>query len=263
MLFVMADAALERGDYVAARAGHAESLALFRSIGDLRMSTSPLISLGRIACFERDFVRARALVDEALSIRRHPEFGNPWQPAVALNSLGEVGRCAGDAVGAAASFEQALSYGRELGDDMIVAWSLHNLGHLAVHSGQLSVAGLRFRESLLLRWAAGPSVNVAASLAGLAGVALRSGAVSEAALVFGAVDGMLELGHGVLPPADEQVYRDDRAATQLRLGDPPFAAALDAGRKLSFDDLDAIGTQIALGIGEANPGCGNSLPEIP
>ena len=248
MLFLMADAALERGDYETARRGHTESLELSRSLGQILFSTSPLVSLGRIACADGDFRRARALVEEALAIRRRPEFDNPWSLAIALESLGEVARCEGDPVGGKRSFEQAMGYGQMLGDDMIISWSLHNLGHVALHTGELAAAAAQFRESLLLRWQGGPSVNTAAGLAGMAGVALRDGGFAEAARLFGAVDGMLESTHTVLPPADEQVRRDDLAAVRLRLDDAAFASAFAEGRAATFEDLDAMTSAIALRV---------------
>lgn len=250
MLFVMADAALERGDYDAARRGHTDSLGRFRSIGDLQLSASPLVSLGRIACVEGDYPRARALVEEALTIRQRPELDNPWQVAMTLDSLGEIDRCEGNPAGGRRSFERALGYGRSLGDDMIISWSLHNLGHVALSSDELATAGARFGESLLLRWRWGPGANVASGLAGMAGVALRAGALTDAAHLLGAVGGMLESTHTVLPPADEQVRRDDLAGVRLGLDDLAFGSAYGQGRAAAFDDLEAISNAITLRVSD-------------
>lgn len=153
----------------------------------------------------------------------------------------------------ARSFEQALGHGRALGDDMITSWSLHNLGHVALHSGDLLAAAAQFRESLLLRWRGGPSVNVAAGLSGIAGVAMRGGALTEAARMFGAVDGMLETTHSVLPPADEQVRRSDLAALRLRLDDAAFASATLEGRAASFEELEPMSNAIELRVSGGSP----------
>jgi tetratricopeptide (TPR) repeat protein len=244
--FVASDGALQRGDYEAARKGHTESLALFRQLGDVTLSTAPLVSLGRLACIDGDYARARLLIEEALAIRRRPEFGNPWQIAVALISLGEVDRCEGDPARGAPSFEQALATGRELADDMVVGWSLHNLGHVALHSGDLSGARARFRESLVLRWRWGPGADVASGLAGLAGVALREGRLTEAVKLFGAVDNLVESTHNVLPPADELVRAADLAAARSRLDDRAFAAAFSEGRAAKFEELDKMVNAVSL-----------------
>lgn len=247
MEFILADVAQQRGDYAAARIGHTESLRLFREIGDLHWSTSPLISLGRIACAEGNYVRARAVVEEALAIRRQNDLDNHWSLAIALNSLGEVDRCEADAIGAAPLFEEALSYGRVLGDEPIISWSLHNLGHVALQANEPSTAAARFNESLVIRRRSGPGANVAAGLAGLAGVAARTGSFSEAAWLFGAVDAMLETTRMVLAPADELVRRADLATIRGRLDPDAVAAALNSGRAAAPEDVEraAQGTRAA------------------
>ena len=224
LLFNMADAALARGDYDAARSGHTEALALFRKHGHVPLSSLPLLSLGRLACIDGDYARARALVEEALAIRKRADVDNPWQTAMATISLGEVDRCEGDPARGAPLFEEALATGRGLGDDMIVAWALHNLGHVAMQSGDLGAAASRFQESLELRQRSGSSGDVAAGLAGMAGVALRTGALDEAARVFGEVDSLLASTHSVLPPADEMVRRADLA--RLRQNSPKSPSPL-------------------------------------
>jgi predicted ATPase/class 3 adenylate cyclase len=238
--FVLADVALQRGDYAAARSGHTESLALFREVGDLHWSTRPLISLGRIACVDGDYAGARALVEEAVVIRRQNEVDNHWSLAIALNSLGEIDRCEGNSIGAAPLFEEALRYGRVLGDEPLIAWSIHNLGHVALQAHALLPAAARFRESLVIRRRGGPGVNVAAGLAGLAGVAAREASLTEAAWLFGAVDAMLETADMVLVPADELVRQADLATIRARLGPDAVAAALDSGRAATPEDVERV-----------------------
>jgi tetratricopeptide (TPR) repeat protein len=249
--FILGDGALVRGDYAVARRAHAESLARFREMGDLFYASNSLLSLGRLACVDGDHETARALVEEALAIRRGREGDTRWSVALALNSLGEVERCAGDPAAGAASFDEALRYGRELGDDAVVSWSLHNLGHVALHAGDLWTAANRFRESLALRRRAGPSVNFAAELAGLAAVGVRGGAFAGAARLYGAVAAMLETAHAVLPPADDQVRQADLAAIHVALDPQAEVAAFDAGRAATSAEIDqlagAIPTTIVAG----------------
>lgn len=248
--FIVSDFALQRGDYEAARIGHTESLALFRQLGEIQLSTGPLVSLGRLACIDGDHARARSLIEEALAIRRRPEFDNPWQVSVALISLGEVDRSEGDPARGTRFFEQALTNGRDLADAMVIAWSLHNLGHVALQSGDLFEAGARFRESLVFRWRWGPGADVASGLAGLAGVALREGRLTEAVKLFGAVDNLLESTNYVLPPADELVRNADLAAARSRLDEAAFDAAFREGHAAKFEDLDALANAVSLRGGD-------------
>ena len=240
LMFVVSDGALQRGDYDTARRGHTESLALFREIGEFQLATSPLVSLGRIACIDGDYVRARALIEEALEFRRRPEIENPWQVAVALISLGEVDRCEGNPARGAQLFEQALATGRDLGDDMIVAWSLHNLGHVALQAGDHVEAASRFRESLLLRWRSGPGADIATGLAGMASVARREDLMTEALGLFGAVKQMLDSTRDVLPPADERVRSNDLAAIRSRLDGRLFEAAFREGQAATVEEVEAM-----------------------
>jgi len=101
-------------------------LALFRQLGDAAGLGGSLVALGRLACVDGEYSRARALVEEGLEIRRRPEFDNPRWVARALITLGEIDRCEGDPARGSRWFEQALATGRELSDDMIVGSSLHN-----------------------------------------------------------------------------------------------------------------------------------------
>jgi predicted ATPase/class 3 adenylate cyclase len=242
LLFFTGDAALEGGDYDAARGRLTESLGLYRQLGDFPM---PLLSLARLACLDGDYARARALVEESLAIRRRPEFDQPWMVAITLISLGEIDRCEGNPPRGTPLFEQAMAAGREMGDDMLVGWSSHNLGHVALHSGDLVMAAAHFRESLLVRWRSGPGVDVAGGLAGMAGVALRGGQLIEGVRLLGAVDGMLESKHMRLPPADELVRRADLAAMRLRLDDQAFNAAFREGHAVKFEDLEAMANAVS------------------
>jgi len=242
LLFFTGDAALERGEYEAARSRLTESLALLKQLGQFPL---PLVSLGRLACADGDYARARALIEESLALRKRPDYDSPWMVTITLISLGEVDRCEGNPARAAPLFEQALATGRELGDDdLLVGWSSHNLGHVALQAGELATAAARFRESLVRRWRAGPGVDVAGGLAGMAGVALRGGQLTEAARLFGAVDAMLESRHMALPPADEMVRRADLTATRSRLDETAFGVAYREGRSTKFEDLEAMGDAV-------------------
>ena len=240
LLSLMGDTEFRHGAYDAARGRYTESLALLRPLGELTLITYPLLGLSQLACIDGDYARGRAFVEDALTIRRQPDFGYPWSVANALIHLGEIERCAGDPARGAPAFEQALATGREVADDPLMGWSLHNLGHVALHAGDLATAAARFHESVSLRWRSGPGAEIAASLAGLAGIALREGQLTQAVRLFGAVDRMLESTHNVLRPADERVRHEDLAVIRLQLDAPAFDAAFREGQAATFEELEAM-----------------------
>ncbi|MBA2370097.1 MAG: tetratricopeptide repeat protein [Chloroflexi bacterium] len=237
--FLSGDAALKRGEYAAARRALTESLALFRQTGgNSPLHSLPLLSLGRLACAEGDFVLARRLVEEALAVRRTGE--NRWAIAIALNSLGEVDRCEGRAADAAPLFDEALREGRAIGDGPLIAWSQHNLGHVALQVRDLPTAAAHLGESLTLRRRAGRNVNLASSFAGFAGLATHADRFTEAALLFGAADAVLEAEHGVLPPADELVRALDLALVREHLDRGAFEARTAEGRTADLETVDRV-----------------------
>ena len=249
--FMVGDAALERG-YRAATTANRRSLELFRAIGDALSATLPLLSLGRLACVEGDYARARALVEEAVAIRRRWGAEDPWRVAIALISLGEVLRCAGDAAAAVSLFEEALRYGRDLGDDSTIAWALHNLGHVALADGDLRAAALRFRDSVALRRIAAPrGPDVARGFAGVASVALGAGLGATAARLFGAADALVRANGMVLAPCDELVRHRDGALTRATLDSVTFDGAFTAGGRADPAEIEATIAAIVDDLNEA------------
>ena len=240
LLSIMGDTELRHGAYEAARGRYTESLALLRPLGELTLTTYPLVGLSQLACIDGDYARARALVEEVLAIRRQPDYGYPWLVASALVHLGEIDRCAGDPAHGLPFFEQALVTGREVADDVLIGYSVHNLGHVALHGGDLSTAAAHFREGLLVRWRSGPGAEIAASLAGLAGLALREGRLTEALRLFGAVDQMLGSTQNVLRLADERVRHEDLATIHSGMDDQTFDAAFREGQAATFEELEAL-----------------------
>jgi predicted ATPase len=240
VLSIMGDTELRHGAYEAARGRYTESLALLKPLGELTLTTYPLVGLSQLACIDGDYARARALVEEVLAIRRQPDYGYPWLVASALVHLGEIDRCAGDPAHGLPFFEQALATGREVADDVLIGYSVHNLGHVALYSGDLSSAAAHFREGLLLRRRSGPGAEIAASLAGLAGVALREGRLTEALRLLGAVDHMLGSTQNVLRLADERVRQEDLATIHSGMDDQTFDAAFREGQAAAFDELEAL-----------------------
>lgn len=226
-LWLWADLTLDRGDYLTARRQLEECLLLCRQLNDTIMLTFPLISLARVACAEGDASRARLLAEEALALRA----GAPrWLLAIALNSLGEVERCADCHERAADLFTQALLIFRAQDDRAGIAWSLHNLGHVALRARDGHRAAELFAEALLARRQHGYAPGIASELAGMAGVCCLVGAWNQAARVLGAAEAQLESSQSVLAPADVIVFEHIVAKVRANLDASKLDKAWAAGR---------------------------------
>lgn len=230
-LWIWGDLALEQGDYAQARLQFMEAIARCRNLADTTLLSYPLISLARIECAEGHIERARALAEEGLALR---ENAPAWLHAIAITSLGEVERCAGNDKRATELFTEALAIFRAQFNEPGAAWTAHNLGHMALRAGDSYRAAELFAEALAVRRQNEYAHGVAAELAGLAGVARLDEQYTRAARLLGAVDAVVASSRSVLAPPDQAAFDRDVAALRQLLGPAEFDAAWTAGHRLSM-----------------------------
>jgi hypothetical protein len=134
---------------------------------------------------------------------------------------------------------ESLALFRELKDPLYLAVVLHNLGYVALNQGDSVQGAARFVESLTL-W------RELASLGGIAGCCLGLGGVAGAqqqsewaARLFGAAEALFHAGEFVVDPADRNDYDRYVAAARAQLDEPTFAAARDAGRTMTLEQVVA------------------------
>jgi tetratricopeptide (TPR) repeat protein len=108
------------------------------------------VHLGRIAAYEGDYARARAMFVAHLSLMR--ALGWRTVVAQALGYLAYVARAQGDYQEATACYAEALTLYRHLGDHQstTVAWVLSRLAAIALEQGEWTVAQTHLAESLAL-----------------------------------------------------------------------------------------------------------------
>jgi predicted ATPase/class 3 adenylate cyclase/Tfp pilus assembly protein PilF len=165
--------AWSQGDYVIARSLMEESLSLQREIGDKMGIAHSLGSLGNVACDQGDHLAARSLHEESLSIRR--EIGDKRGIANSFNGLGIVAYDQGDYVIARSLHEESLSIWREVGDKRGIAHSLGSLGIVAYEQGDYAIARSLYEESLSMQREVGDKKGIANSLSSLGIVAYDQG----------------------------------------------------------------------------------------
>ncbi|MBV9547361.1 MAG: tetratricopeptide repeat protein [Chloroflexi bacterium] len=170
--------AYEQGDYIEARALYSESLSIRRELGDLAATAWSLAQLGDVSHQEGDYVQAQSLFQESLEVLRG--LNDRHGISQVLNKMGLTVRCRGDYGTARGLYAEALAIARELGDRGREALVLNNLGRVAYYEAEYAQAGRFHDASLTIRRELGDRRGIATSLADLADVAHQRGDVAHA-----------------------------------------------------------------------------------
>ncbi len=226
--------AFRQKDYREATTLLEQSLGLYREGNDQYGISMVLRSLGDCARLLEDYERANKLYEEGLALSRR--IGNKRGASAVLNSLGELARLQGNLEQAKAFYEEDLSLTRESRNEFSHAVALHNLGHATLRLGDLWEAQAQFKESLGLFQKLEYARGITLCLAGLAGVATLAGQAERAARLLGMVKAALEASNLPLPlgPADQAAYDHYLAATKAQLDPQAFAAAWEAGQRMTL-----------------------------
>jgi adenylate cyclase len=233
--------AVEQGDYTATRALYQESMMLHRSMGDKRGTAISLNNLGVLAEEQSDYAAAQALYEESLMLYR--SMGDKQGIAISLSNLGIVAVEQGDYTTAQALYEESMTLHRNMGDRRGIGTIALCQGLLARAEGHLQQALALFRDGLTQVQAIGDQRFMVTALAVLAMAAADRSVEAQAeasgrraAQLGGATDALLES----LKTRLERHFRlpYERALTAMRamLGEKAFAAAWEAGRRMTLEE---------------------------
>lgn len=199
----------------------AESLALFRSLGDVRGLADALCNMAGTRLTQNDHARAEPLLLEALTLYRQIEA--PAGAAQALSYLGMLAKEQGDFKRAAACFEESLELDRQLGDALGMA---QNLGQLSFNaywqSDYVRAAGLG-QQSLDMARHAGSRRAMAIALDGVGAALARLGQMDKA---WAYLTESLALYHELGNKTGQAMVLADLASTAIGQGDLHRATAL-------------------------------------
>jgi predicted ATPase/DNA-binding SARP family transcriptional activator/DNA-binding CsgD family transcriptional regulator len=229
-LLAAAGLAALQGDHPRANAFAEEGLTLSRTHTYPFGIVRALFLLGVTAEWQGDIDRAAMLYEETLERRR--DFGAPHWVARSLAALAAVTRLRGDAARAEALAEEALALARKTGHAWTVAMSLGVLANVATGRGDDGLAVRLYEESLALSLELGDHWGAGGTVAGLAGIVVARDRPERAARLLGAARGLGD-AIGVARLAQHEEYERVLAATRARLDEGAFAAAWEAGRRLS------------------------------
>ena len=244
-----ANLSLQQGDSDEARAHFAESLTLYRALGERRNIALVLGNLGIVAAGQKDWASAWTLLKEALDVAR--AWGDKIGIAAALCNLGHVATNRGENSVAWELLTEARELFRAVGENHGVAMTLNNLGDVAVAQGDCASAQPLFEEALALRRTLEDRRGISFSLRGLAEVRLLNGEAQDAVVLWAAADALRESIALTLPPVDQAKYEQglEKARATLLTGDETaFSAAWDEGYALSWEQA------VAYALGEGGDG---------
>ena len=180
--------------------------------------------------------RATAIRRRASPARRSPSLVTSAiriGSANVLNRLGIEEHNQGNYARAAALYEEVQAIWRDLGCTWELVCVTTNLGVTAQAQGDIARAAAQYRESLVLLQSVGETWMIEELLALVAALAAETGDRERAARLIGATDRLLEAIGFALAPFVHVFY--ERARTRLRreLGEDAFAAAREAGQRLT------------------------------
>jgi predicted ATPase/DNA-binding winged helix-turn-helix (wHTH) protein len=171
-----------QGDYTTARALFAESLTLWREIGNKRGMASALNDLGWMAWRQGDYAMAQALSAESLGLWQ--DLGERQGVATALTNLGWIAHHRGDYTAAWPLFAESLALRRVVEDKRGVAFALMGLGWARSRQGAYSDAAALLEEAIALFRNVGMKQLLAFASSLLAEVAYAQGENGRAAVLL-------------------------------------------------------------------------------
>jgi predicted ATPase/DNA-binding SARP family transcriptional activator len=235
----LGSAVQQQGDHRTARLLHEESLALWRAQGDVPGIAG---ALNQLACIARDDQSDYALASLLLeeSLALRRSLNDVRGIAISLNNQGLVAYFQGDYTRARTLLEESLALRRSLGDTRGIANSLGNLGRVAVGSGDHMAGHALIQQSLLLRRDQGDRRGIVECLEGLAMVAALNQEPARATRLLGAAEALRE----AIGFADPRLPRDmpDQVLADLclELGDEAFTTTWAEGRTMDMARAVAV-----------------------
>ena len=240
-LAMLGQVALLQGKPDAACELSAESVRLFREVGEHWGLALALCHLGKAMVELGDPVAARPLLEESAKLFR--VAGDRQLLAQSLNALGLVALQQGDYSGARSQFEEALAVARETGAEQNLAEALTHLGTLALQVSDSQQSAALYQQSLALNRVLGNRDGIAEDLAGLAEVASLLGQPERAARLFGAVEALREASNIKLSPLRRAAYDRTVGGIRVHLDESAFRAAWSHGRGMPLEQAIAYASE--------------------
>jgi predicted ATPase/DNA-binding CsgD family transcriptional regulator len=232
------------GDMAGAARLAEEALELSRSLHDPRNTAYALLHQANLARHQRDDERTARLLEESLRLFRAAD--DRWGVGCTLVTLEGLVRRRGDHARARHMLEESVALLREVGDRMCGASAVAALARAARASGDDRRALLLYREALVYARDLWSRLGVASALEGIAALAAGAGDGEPAGRLLGAAQRLREAVGAAVPATVQEDRARTAALAQAAVGDARLAAALAAGREMTFDQ--AVNHGLAVGL---------------
>ena len=237
--------AFSQGDYTAALGFHAESLELYRSLGNRYAVAVLLADVGLAAQHQNEYAFAHSRYAEGLAIMT--EIENLWGQGYCESLLGILAFDEEDYGSASSLLELGLPKLVDARDDSNVAVCLAFLGKIRRRLGAFQEALPPLLRGLTIRGEQGNIVDVACSIQEFGYLAWARGHLREAALLSGAAESLRELCAFPLPPNERSEYEAMVTDLQVELGPAQCANAWRAGGGMALEDAVRATKEYAAG----------------
>jgi DNA-binding CsgD family transcriptional regulator/tetratricopeptide (TPR) repeat protein len=275
-LFLLSVVPLMKGDSITARSLTEEALALFRAMDDKERVAWSLSTLGMLDTQEEKYANARAHYEESLEIHRELR-NKRGIAASLLRLAHLLFVAQGDQAALSSLLDEGLALNNELGEREGIANVYSLSAQLAFRQGDISSARMQIEKSILLyrkigqrralaeslailarivlaqeeraqarvlydeSWEIARALNhrwlIATCLEGRADIAAEEGQLPWAAQLWGAADALRETIRVPIPLNERADYERSLATARTRLGERDFAAAWEAGRAMTPEQV--------------------------
>ena len=212
----------------------AETVSLFRKVGDLRQLENYLGVLGNCEVLGGDFAPAQEHLNEALELSQN--LNRRGDVGSIFNGLSRIESIKGNFEKARALLEKCITNATELGHRNNYLWDSTHLGHLIVQQGQHHEAREIFAETAQEFRKDGNIVGVCYSLEGMAALFVETDKPGIAARLIGWVDVTRHKINDLRPRLEQADVDKLIAACLAKMGEVAFSDAYDEGQKMTLDE---------------------------
>jgi predicted ATPase/DNA-binding NarL/FixJ family response regulator len=145
-VFAAADLAMAQGDYVTSRHQSAESLALWRELGNDKQAAAAMYMVGQLTRILGDYEAAEVVLRDAAELGQNS--GNIYYAALSLIGFADMNITQGDLPNAMRRAEAARSLALETGRPRLIVHTLRSLADVHFELGDLHTAAALAHEAV-------------------------------------------------------------------------------------------------------------------